>query len=248
MSDDIGDSARGPKRGQLLFAVGFLAVAALLAGLLWDQTAWKDGKDWFSQPRFWPAVGVFGMVGFTALHLWHLPRKRFTRPDWVEGRNWQFELDDRYFDRRAPDLDDPHPDFAATGAAEYFAKKHFMARFVRLLHRIGAPEFARQYEWWTAKSQPNVLKRLDAGDGPSDGLTAIDFRAGLALLPFLPMSPADVPLIWRGLRRGALVQFDRGDLGQLETYIDEHAEKFDDLRQDFASVLPLHGQRQLRIE
>ena len=150
--------------------------------------------------------------------------------EWVEGRNWQFELDDRYFDRQTPDPEDPHPDFAATGAAEYFAKKHFMARFVTLLHRIGAPEFARQYQWWTAKSQPNVLKRLDAGRGPSDGLTAIDFRAGLALLPFLPMSPADVPLIWRGLKRGALVQFDRGDLGQLEAYIDEHAERFDNLR------------------
>ena len=88
MSDEIGESARGPKRGQLPFAVGFLAVSALLAALLWDQTVWKDGKDLFSQARFWPAVGVFGMVGFTAAHLWHLPRKRFTRPDWIEGRNW----------------------------------------------------------------------------------------------------------------------------------------------------------------
>ena len=88
MSDDIGEGVQGPKRGQLLFTVGFLTVSALLAALLWDQTVWKDGKDWFSQARFWPAVGVFGMVGFTALHLWQLPRKRFARPDWIEGRNW----------------------------------------------------------------------------------------------------------------------------------------------------------------
>ncbi len=88
MSDDTGTGFRGPKRGQLLFAVGFLTVSALLAGFLWDQTTWKDGKDLFSQARFWPAVGVFGMVGFTALHLWQLPRKRFVGPDWAEGRNW----------------------------------------------------------------------------------------------------------------------------------------------------------------
>jgi len=150
--------------------------------------------------------------------------------EWVVGRNWKFELDERYFDRVAPDLDSPNPDFTSSGAAEYYAKKHFMARFVRMLHTIGAPEFARQYEWWTAKSQPNVLKREDAGDGPADGLCAIDFRAGLALLPFLPMSPGDVPLIWRGLKRGALVQFDRGDLQRLESYVNQHTDQFADLR------------------
>lgn len=150
--------------------------------------------------------------------------------EWVVGRNWKFELDERYFDRVAPDLDSPKPDFASSGAAEYYAKKHFMARFVRMLHTIGAPEFARQYEWWTAKSQPNVLKREGSGDGPADGLCAIDFRAGLALLPFLPMSPGDVPLIWRGLKRGALVQFDRGDLQRLEGYVNQHADQFADLR------------------
>jgi hypothetical protein len=88
MSDDFAESARTPKRGQLPFAAGFLAVSALLASFLWDQTVWKDGQDLFSQARFWPAVGVFGMVGFTALHLWHLPRRRFVRADWIEGRNW----------------------------------------------------------------------------------------------------------------------------------------------------------------
>lgn len=88
MSDDIGNTAPGPKRGQLPFAVSFLAISAVLAAFLWDQTVWKAGKDLFSQARFWPAVGVFGMVGFTALHLWHLPRRRFARPDWVEGKTW----------------------------------------------------------------------------------------------------------------------------------------------------------------
>ncbi|NLX57937.1 MAG: hypothetical protein GXY74_02485 [Phycisphaerae bacterium] len=150
--------------------------------------------------------------------------------EWVAGRNWKFELDDRYFDRADADPAEASPDFAAMPSPELAAKKWFMARFVRLLHRMGAPEFARQYEWWTAKSQPNVLKRLDAGHGPADGLCAIDFRAGLALLPFLPMSPADVKLILTGLRRGALVQFDRGDLRRLAVFVNEHADRFEDLR------------------
>lgn len=88
MSDNLEDSFRGPKRGQILFAVIFLAISAVLASLLWDQTTWKNGKDLFSQARFWPAIGVFGMVGFTALHIWHLPRRRFARADWIEGRYW----------------------------------------------------------------------------------------------------------------------------------------------------------------
>jgi hypothetical protein len=58
------------------------------------------------------------------------------------------------------------------------------------------------------KSQPNAMKRTDLpdADGPADGLCAIDFRAGLALLPWLPMSPGDVKLIFDGI-------FKRGTLG-----------------------------------
>ncbi|HAU38038.1 MAG TPA: hypothetical protein DCX07_10030, partial [Phycisphaerales bacterium] len=94
---------------------------------------------------------------------------------------------------------------------------------------LGAHEFARQYEWWTCKSQPNVFKRLDTESDPEAGLTAMDFRAGLALLPFLPMSPGDVPLIFKGLARGSLVQFDRGDLSKLRRFVDRHREHFADM-------------------
>jgi hypothetical protein len=97
------------------------------------------------------------------------------------------------------------------------------------LHDMGAPELARQYEWGTMKSQPNALKRIASPDGKIDDLTAIDFRAGLALLPFLPMSPADFKLIFKGLLRGNLVQFDRGDLKKLAQFINQHKEKFKDL-------------------
>jgi hypothetical protein len=101
-------------------------------------------------------------------------------------------------------------------------KKHFMRRLVELLHEMGAPELARQYEWWTCKSQPNALKRIGADDSPGEGLTAVDFRAGLALLPVLPMSPADVVLILRGLFGGRLVQFDRSDPETRRQFIDAH--------------------------
>ena len=144
--------------------------------------------------------------------------------EWVPGRNWRLEKDDDLFGR-------PFRGFRPGGGSpEYLAKKRFMAGLVDLFHEMGAPELARQYEWWSGKSQPNVLKRLDRGGGPAEGLTAVDFRAGLALLPFLPMSPVDLRLILEGYKRGAFTQFDRGDLEKLERYVDRRAGEFVDLR------------------
>ena len=94
---------------------------------------------------------------------------------------------------------------------------------------MGGHEFARQYEWSTCKSQPNCLKRLESENNPSEGLTAVDFRAGLTLLPFLPMSPGDFKLIFNGLKRGSLVQFDRGSLSKLEQFIVSHSDDFADM-------------------
>jgi len=149
--------------------------------------------------------------------------------EWIAGRNWTFEVDDN-LDVRGRCMRGRDVLAEPTASAEYVAKKRFMSDFVSLLHEIGAHEFARQYEWWTCKSQPNVLKRITAGDDPKAGLTAVDFRAGLALLPFLPMSPGDVPLIAKGLARGSLVQFDRGNLKELRAFVDARAEQFDDMR------------------
>ena len=103
-----------------------------------------------------------------------------------------------------------------------------MRDFVELLHEIGGHEFARQYEWSTCKSQPNCLKRN--GTKPNEGLVAVDFRAGLALLPFLPMSPGDFKLIFSGLFRGSLVQFDRGDLKKLESFIQTNQQEFSNMQ------------------
>ena len=142
--------------------------------------------------------------------------------EWVEGRTWRLEADAQLKRRKQWRTIDP----SETGSPEYIAKKQFMTRFVTMLHEMGAAELARQYEWWTMKSQPNALKRADAGHDPAAGLCAVDFRAGLALVPYLPMSPADVPLIWRGLRRGSLAQFDRCEWDKLRRYVAEHHEHF----------------------
>lgn len=134
--------------------------------------------------------------------------------EWVEGRTWRLEADAEPRKRKPWRTVDPR----ATHSPEYMAKRKFMARFVEMLHQMGARELARQYEWWTMKSQPNVLKRNGYDADPAGGLCAVDFRAGLVLLPFLPMSPGDVALILRGLRKGAWVQFDRCDMSELRRF------------------------------
>jgi hypothetical protein len=156
--------------------------------------------------------------------------------DWVEGRTWKLEVDDHMdlllrWKKKLPCNEQ------LLGSPEYRAKNDFMHGFVRLLHDMGGHEFARQYEWTTCKSQPNCLKRVDAGAGPSDGLTAVDFRAGLALLPLLPMSPGDIGLIWKGFKRGSLVQFDRGDTAQLARFMDSHPDAFADMGTHFTELV-----------
>jgi len=149
--------------------------------------------------------------------------------EWVSGRTWKFEIDDRVFSRNKSGYAERAFKGFNLGSFEYLAKKRFMLKIVRLFHDMGAPELARQYEWGTLKSQPNALLRLDDSNGDVDNLCAIDFRAGLALLPFLPMSPADIKLIIKGLFRGHLVQFDRGNLKKLKDYIQQYPSFFTDL-------------------
>ena len=150
--------------------------------------------------------------------------------EWVDGRTWRLEVDER-LDllkqwSRGKAVDEQY-----VGSAEYRAKRQFMADFVKLLHDMGGYELARQYEWSTCKSQPNCLKRQSTEDNPSGGLVAVDFRAGLALLPFLPMSPGDFKLIVEGLMRGSVVQFDRGNVDKLEDFMQANSDEFVDMRQ-----------------
>ncbi len=150
--------------------------------------------------------------------------------EWVDGRTWRLEVDDR-LDLLKRWRKGFEVDQLQIGSPEYRAKRQFMREFVGLLHEMGAYELARQYEWSTCKSQPNCLKRRDTEDNPSAGLVAVDFRAGLALLPFLPMSPGDFKLITQGAMRGSIVQFDRGDIRKLEAFVKTHSDDFTDMRE-----------------
>ena len=78
----------GPRRGQFAFALGFLAVSALLLLFIGDQTAWVNKTKFAAQPRFWPAVGLLLMVGMVGLHLWKMPWRGFSRFDRVELKRW----------------------------------------------------------------------------------------------------------------------------------------------------------------
>ncbi len=155
--------------------------------------------------------------------------------EWIDGRTWRLEVDDR-LDLLKRWNKGRVVDESRLGSPEYRAKKMFMREFVELLHEMGAHEFARQYEWSTCKSQPNCLKRQGTDEAPAAGLTAVDFRAGLALLPFLPMSPGDVKLIFKGLGRGSLVQFDRGNLDRLERFVAAHSTEFEDMQGTLAEL------------
>ncbi len=231
---------RPPSRAKALFRdalywLGFqapfssqLLSSAVRAGVLWQKLARRAAEIRLGDPG--AIVDPYATFYDDEL------RSFGELSEWVDGRVWSLEMDPHVFARRRVDPRNRGAVDSALGSREYLAKKGFMADLVGLLHEIGAHELARQYVWWTAKSQPNVLKRLAAGEGPWDGLVAIDFRAGLALLPFLPMSPADFGLILSGMWRGSLVQFDRGDLAALERFVDEHAERFEDLRGALAEL------------
>ncbi len=211
----------------LLYWVGFqgpfqlqVNPAAARAGALWQKIIRRGARIKFGDER--SVVDIYGT--FVDERLGSCGELS----EWVEGRTWRLEVDDR-LDLLRRWRKNKVVDESRLGSPEYRAKKGFMHEFVRLLHEMGAHEFARQYEWSTCKSQPNCLKRTGQDEDPAAGLVAVDFRAGLALLPFLPMSPGDVKLIFQGLGRGSLVQFDRGGLDRLDRFVAAHQAEFADI-------------------
>ena len=54
--------------GDRVFAVFFLVVSLLLLSQLGNETKWIRGTRIFTQPAFWPAVSLAGMVLFACLH------------------------------------------------------------------------------------------------------------------------------------------------------------------------------------
>lgn len=220
----IPPSGAGRLFRDFLYAVGFqgpfqpqVNPAAARAGALWQKFIRQAAAARFGDPECVneiyatfvdPLLGSCGEIS-----------------RWIDGRTWRLEVDDRLDLLRLWRKGRPVPT-EQVGSPEYRTKYRFMRDFVQLLSEMGAYEFARQYEWSTCKSQPNCLKRLQSDPDPTAGLTAVDFRAGLTLLPFLPMSPGDFKLIAKGIARGSLVQFDRGDLAKLERYMEEHPDAF----------------------
>ena len=191
--------------------------AAARAGALWQKFIRRGAKIAFGEEK--------AVVDIYATFVDEKLGSCGELSEWVAGRTWRLEVDD-HLDSLKRWIKGKQVDPERLGSPEYRAKYKFMQKFVEHLHQMGAHEFARQYEWSTWKSQPNCLKRGDTEDSPAEGLTAVDFRAGLALLPFLPMSPGDFKLIFTGLLRGSLVQFDRGDLAKLKQYIAVHQNEF----------------------
>ena len=50
-------------------ATAFMAFAVVSLMLLPQETRWVEKTPLFAQPAFWPAIGIFMMVGFGAVHL-----------------------------------------------------------------------------------------------------------------------------------------------------------------------------------
>jgi hypothetical protein len=200
---------------------------AARSGALWQKFIRRGAKIWFGDER--TVVDIFatfvddqmGSCGELS--------------EWIEGRTWRLEVDE-HLDYLKKWKKGKQVDVSRLGSPEYRTKYDFMHKFVGLLHEMGGFEFARQYEWSTWKSQPNCLKRQETEESPLTGLVAVDFRAGLALLPFLPMSPGDFKLIIMGLLRGSLVQFDRGDLQKLERFITANRDEFVDMLHPFQQL------------
>lgn len=93
MSHDDEGRYKRPIRGQILFALVFLAASLLLLSQLGEQTRWVKRTELVAQPRFWPSVAVGGMVFFSALHLWKLPRRWLVLTDFLEWRIWFFAIE-----------------------------------------------------------------------------------------------------------------------------------------------------------
>ncbi|MCJ7772506.1 MAG: chloride channel protein [Desulfobacterales bacterium] len=211
----------------LLYWIGFqgpfqiqINPAAARAGALWQKFIRRAAKIRFGDEK--SVVDIYGLFVDTELG------SCGELSEWIDGRTWRLEVDDR-LDFLKQWQKGRKIDKSLIGSPEYRAKYEFMREFVKLLHDIGAHEFARQYEWSTCKSQPNCLKRKKSENSPAKGLVAVDFRAGLTLLPFLPMSPGDFKLILSGIFRGSFVQFDRGNIKTLERFIQNHKDTFSDM-------------------
>ncbi len=80
--------ARKRPAGDLAFAFAFLAFSVFLFSQLGTETSWVKRTKLFAQPAFWPTVGIFGMMGFGALHFLGALVSSRTAGRWEEALVW----------------------------------------------------------------------------------------------------------------------------------------------------------------
>lgn len=197
-----------------------LRAAAVRSGLIWQAILRRAASIDLADPEavarplgyYWDA----GLRAYVEIHEWVESRAaRYGSVEWQPQHTTDASMASS---RPAP-----------AQSSEMQRKRAFMRSIAWLCERTGALGLRRQYEWYTFVSQANVLLRSrDINGGPPDraSFTAIDFRVGLAVPFFLPLSPVHLAYIWRGLSSGRLVFFDEVDFGRLEAYAAAHADVF----------------------
>lgn len=179
---------------------------AVRSGLIWQELLRVAAEIEF---------GLASAVARPLGYYWDFEQGSYVEVhEWVEGKPVCYEADDEIFLGRNRGVDIPPQ-------TEMARKKRFMQAMVKLCNQIGAVGLARQYEWYTLVSQANVLSRAKPDDGGPE-FTGIDFRPGLAVPFFLPLSPVHLRMAFHGIRRGIFVHFDEVEFGRLESFVAEH--------------------------
>lgn len=85
--------SRQRRRGDLVFAIVFLAFSLFLLANLGSQTVWKSSGKLVAQPRFWPAVSLGGMTLFALLHVLGSVSSPREQGRWREVLRWLRSLE-----------------------------------------------------------------------------------------------------------------------------------------------------------
>jgi hypothetical protein len=178
------------------------------------EPAVRSGLIWQEVLRIAAEI-EFGLVSAVARPLgyyWDSGQRSYVEVhQWVDSRPVRYEADDRIFFSRSAGGHVP-------AETEMVRKKRFMQSLVKLCHQIGALGLARQYEWFTLVSQANVLSRVKSESSTFE-FTGIDFRPGLAVPFFLPLSPVHLRIIYAGIPQGVLVHFDEVEFERLDRFV-----------------------------
>lgn len=198
---------------RLSYQTGFaprLREEALRCGLIWQELIrTAAGLEFGTDSLVTRPYGYFWdtrLASYVEIH------------QWVDGRAVRYEVDDglllRWLGRTT-----------AIPDTEVSRKRACMVALVQLCQKMGAVGLARQYEWYTLVSQANMLTRTSRYEGQGE-FTGVDWRPGLAVPFFLPLSPVHARLIWHGFSRGVYVHYDEVDFKRLESYVQAHEDIF----------------------